>query len=96
MISHTVYIHFSPGSVVVEFLMTFTVHANVVLKTEIVLGVIKGAASSGRFGDDLGALNITDIVVERKCFIITGYNPSVTGCGSQRRHEVTLTQRKLM
>jgi len=69
MISHNVYIHFSPGSVIVDFLMTFTVHANVVLKTEIVLGVIKAAASSGRFGDDLGALTITDIVVERKCFI---------------------------
>ena len=27
--------------------------------------------------------------------ILTGYNQSVTGCGSQRRH-VVLTQRKLM
>ena len=47
--------------------MTFTVEGNMVLKTEVVVGVIKRAASSGRFGDDQGTLTVKDIVVERKC-----------------------------
>ena len=32
---------------------------------------------------------------DTKVTMITGYNQSVTGCGSPRRHEV-VTQRKLM
>ena len=47
--------------------MAFTVEGNMVLKTEVVVGVIKRAASSGRFGDDQGTLTVKDIVVERKC-----------------------------
>jgi len=39
--------------------------------------------------------NINDNTVNSKQYSITGYNQSVTGCGSQRRH-VVVTQRKLM
>jgi len=55
--------YYSPGSVVAEFLMTFTVEGNVDLKTEVVVGVMKRAV----FGDDQGTLTVKDIVVERKC-----------------------------
>jgi len=46
--------------------MSFIVLDIAVLKPEVVVGIMKEAASSGWFGDDQGALEVTDIVVERK------------------------------
>jgi len=44
----------------------------------------------------IASRKITSLMIKTDLQIqITGYNQSVTGCGSQRRH-VVITQRKLM
>ena len=63
---HKVFLYFSPGSVFADFLITITIKGNIVLTPEMVSNAIQTAASLGRFADDLGVIEATDITIQRK------------------------------
>jgi len=63
---YKVFLNFSPGSVFADFLLTITIKGNMVLTPEMVSNAIQTAASLGRFADDLGVIEATDITIQRK------------------------------